>query len=365
MKTKIAKQPSCSPSRNGLRFTGMKTNMLLAVVVAVVASFLIRESNTPAEPAKLGCQTFRQARGSPAGLREFYRKTALPDGSFRPGGDPAYEGMSDSAYSDMAPTTYAVVLHRTFGWTLPHEDRTLARVAWTGSKPTVPSSTRPAPPICACRRPGSYNTTQGIVALVAPVPTRHDPRPVFAEVMRDDYKGLPAYSTSFFPLAYELSGEKLPAEYDRKLRSQMIQADDGYLNDHIAATFHAVHYYRLVGTTTPKSEAMVARALRDQKPDGSWLLNPPARDRHATFDAVFVLKQMGGSRENCQQAIARAGRAQLAATATVTSATSRAALPMPTRSTSRSASWSWRGFWSRPGLCRAASAGGGGTFSRC
>ncbi|MEK6238504.1 MAG: formylglycine-generating enzyme family protein, partial [Planctomycetales bacterium] len=34
------------------------------------------------------------------GLREFYRKTARPDGSFQPGVDPAYLGMSDCAYSD-------------------------------------------------------------------------------------------------------------------------------------------------------------------------------------------------------------------------------------------------------------------------
>jgi hypothetical protein len=27
--------------------------------------------------------------------------------------------------------------------------------------------------------------------------------------------------------------------------------------------------------------------------DGSWLLNPPARDRHATFDALFILSQLG------------------------------------------------------------------------
>ena len=33
---------------------------------------------------------------------------------------------------------------------------------------------------------------------------------------------------------------------------------------------------------------MLKRVLRDQKADGSWMLNPPARDRHATFDAVFI-----------------------------------------------------------------------------
>src|SRR5437762_14171976 len=60
-----------------------------------------------------------------AGLKSFWEKTALPDGSFRPGVDPDYKGMSDSAYSNLAPVTYAVVIHRTFGWTLPNEDKTL------------------------------------------------------------------------------------------------------------------------------------------------------------------------------------------------------------------------------------------------
>jgi prenyltransferase beta subunit len=90
------------------------------------------------------------------------------------------------------------------------------------------------------------------------------------------------------------------------MRQTMVQAEDGYLNDHVAATFHAVHYYRLLGEPTPKAEAMLARTLRDQKPDGSWLLNPPARDRHATFDAVFVLRHLGPDRPECRQALAKA-----------------------------------------------------------
>src|SRR5687767_397570 len=60
-----------------------------------------------------------------AGLRDFYQKTARPDGSFSPGIDPEYLGMSDSAYSDLAAVTYAVTLHKTFGWKLPHEQKTI------------------------------------------------------------------------------------------------------------------------------------------------------------------------------------------------------------------------------------------------
>src|SRR5207248_68541 len=132
-----------------------------------------------------------------------------------------------------------------------------------------------------------YNTTQGLVALhgLGALP-RHDPLPVFAAVLEGDFRSLPAYSSSFFPLAYRVMGKRLPAGADRKLRSTMIQAADGYLNDHVAATFHAVHYYHLLGEPTPRAEAMLRRTLRDQKPDGSWLLNPPSRDRHAGFDAA-------------------------------------------------------------------------------
>ncbi len=60
-----------------------------------------------------------------SGLRKFFAKTARADGSFANGLDPGYRGMSDSAYSDLAAVTYAVTLHKTFGWTLPHEETTL------------------------------------------------------------------------------------------------------------------------------------------------------------------------------------------------------------------------------------------------
>jgi hypothetical protein len=63
---------------------------------------------------------------------------------------------------------------------------------------------------------------------------------------------------------------------DRAIRATMTQDATGYLNDHIAATFHASHYFQLIGEPTPKSKEMVARVLRDQKPDGSWLLNAVA-----------------------------------------------------------------------------------------
>jgi geranylgeranyl transferase type-2 subunit beta len=252
-----------------------------------------------------------------SGVRAFFAKTARDDGSFRPGLDPKYPGMSDSAASDLAPTAYAVILHRTFGWPLPDEAKTptflLDRQKTDGSFVNV-AGTMDSKSASAL----VYNTTQGLVALHAlGTKPKHDPLPVFLEVMKDDYKALPPYSTSFFPLAFAAAGQPFPAEEDRKLRKLMVQDDDGYTNNHIAATFHLAHYYRLLGAETPKADAIVKRTLAEQKDDGSWMRNPPARDRHATFDAVFVLHQLGGKgtppagntfHEDCRQAIERAAK---------------------------------------------------------
>src|SRR5262245_57095766 len=221
------------------------------------------------------------------GLKDFYRKTARPDGSFQPGIDPEYRGMSDAAYSDLAAVTYAVVVHKTFGWKLPDEQKTaaflLSRQKPSGEFFNVAGSVSPDSP-----EGRTYNTTQGLVALHAlGLKPKHDPLPVFEALLKEDYKRLPAYATSFFPLAYRCAGRPIPEQADRGLRALMVQDETGYTNDHVAATFHAAHYYRLVGEATPRSKEMVARVLRDQKPNGSWLLNMPARDRHATFDAVF------------------------------------------------------------------------------
>src|SRR3954471_10633697 len=242
------------------------------------------------------------------GLRKFLAKTARADGSFANGVDPDYRGMSDSAYSDLAAVTYAVTLHKTFGWKLPHEDATrrflLSRQIPNGDFFNVAGTVDPKSP-----EGRVYNTTQGIVALHAlGLKPRYDPLRVFEEILRQDYKTLPAYSTSFFPLAYLAYGKSIPPEADRRIRALMVQAPDGYLNNHIAATFHAAHYYGLVGEPTPMAERIVQRALRDQKPDGSWFLNMPSRDRHATYDAVFTLRQLGHDRPDCHTAILKAAR---------------------------------------------------------
>src|SRR5262245_19482966 len=216
--------------------------------------------------------------------------------------------MSDSAYSDLAAVTYAVTLHKTFGWKLPHEEATrrflLSRQQPNGDFFNVAGTVDPK-----SAEGRVYNTTQGIVALRAlGTKPRFSPLRVFEEILKQDYKTLPAYSTSFFPLAYLAYGQPIPAEADRRIRATMIQAPDGYLNNHIAATFHAAHYHRLIGEPTPMAGKILERVLRDQKPDGSWLLNMPSRDRHATFDAVFTLRQLGPGRADCRAAIERAAR---------------------------------------------------------
>src|SRR5262249_30777846 len=247
-----------------------------------------------------------------AGLKEFYRRTARADGSFQPGCDPDYLGMSDCAASDLAAVTYAVTIHKTFGWELPHEAKTaaflLSRQKENGAFFNVAGTVDPE-----SAEGRTYNTTQGLVALRAlGVKPRFNPLPVFEALLKEDYKALPPYSTSFFPLAYLCAGKPIPEQADRGIRALMVQDETGYLNDHIAATFHSSHYYRLIGEETPKSQEMVARILRDQKPDGSWLLNLPSRDRHATFDAVFTLLHEGQGRADCHAAIRRAAQWALA-----------------------------------------------------
>lgn len=275
--------------------------------VTSVACFANWRTALPGEPE----QTRSAATSAEilAGVRSFFQKTAGADGSFRPGIDPQYPGMADTAYSDLAAATYAAILHRTFGWPLPHEAKTreffLSRQRADGAFYNVGGTVDPR--TSAARL---YNTTQGLVALHAlRTKAKYDPRPVFQAIVEGDYRDLPVYSSSFFPLAYRILGKPYPPEMDRKIRTALMkQAPEGYLNEHIAATFHAVHYNRLLGRPTPKADAILARTLRDQKPDGSWLRNPPARDRHATFDAVFVLRQLGADHGDCRQAISRAAR---------------------------------------------------------
>ena len=107
------------PAAASHTLTLMNTNRLLVSLFAVILSSSCVFAGAPPATEPTPAQVL-------AGVRDFFAKTALPDGSYRPGIDPDYEGMADTAYSDLAAATYAVVLHRTFGWKLPDEAKTRA-----------------------------------------------------------------------------------------------------------------------------------------------------------------------------------------------------------------------------------------------
>ena len=66
----------------------------------------------------------------------------------------------------------------------------------------------------------AYNTTKALVALQAlGAKPKYDPLPVFDDVLKEDYKTLPPYMTSFFPLAYLACGKPIPPEADEKIRA--------------------------------------------------------------------------------------------------------------------------------------------------
>ena len=277
----------------------MKTLRIAALLLPVLVAIVSAPAAEPKAPAP--DDVLHE-------LKTFFAKCAKPDGSYQPGTDPKYEGMSDSAYSDLAPTAYAVVIHKTFGWKLPDEAKTreflLSRQQDDGAFVNVAGTVDPK---SAAGR--AYNTTMAVMALRAlGTKPKHEPLPVFDVVLKADYKDLPLYMTSFFPLAYLACDKPIPKDADRKIKALMVQTDDGYINDHVAATFHAAHYYRLVGEEVPKADAMLKRVYRDQKKDGSWMLNAPARDRHATFDACFVIRQLGGNKPEAKAALEKAAK---------------------------------------------------------
>ena len=155
-----------------------------------------------------------------------------------------------------------------------------------------------------------YNTVQGVVALRAlGERPRIDPSKTLDRFfVGDTFKKLPWYTTSFFPLFYAALDKPFPQQYDEALRAHQVrnQTEDGYLGDHVASAFHMAHYFRLVGQPTPKAKQMVGRVLRDQKPDGGWNIKEPSWDVHACFDAVFILRQLGGDTEEVRTAIGKA-----------------------------------------------------------
>ena len=256
-------------------------------------------------PAAPAAQPGRLARETLA----FIRRCRRADGGYDPSPDPAYPGNSDTGLSDLAAVTYAATLAKTMGWRLPDAKQSIrflqGRQQPDGSFANVKGKMDPKSDLAVL-----YNTVQGVVALRAlGARPNLDPGQVPDRFFAGDaFKKLPWYTTSFFPLFYAALERPMPAAYDRALREWQLasQAPDGYLGDHVAATFHLAHYFRLAGQSPPRAREMVARVLRDQKADGGWNIKAPDWDVHACFDAVFILRQLGGGSEAVRQAIQKA-----------------------------------------------------------
>ena len=230
------------------------------------------------------------------GVHDFLYRVANPDGSFRPGIDPNYKGTSDTGLTGIAAPAYATILCDTFGWSVPYPAETIefffscqdpdgAFYAPTGSMEQNSPHAK------------LYNTLQGIISLrLLGEKPRYDTMPVIDYFFKEgEFMDLPLYTTSFFPLFFSALGQTMPEHIDRRMREYILreQQEDGYLQDHVATTFHAAHYFRLIGEPTPKAGAMIDRVIKDQKEDGSWYLWEPAQDVHACFDALFILHQLG------------------------------------------------------------------------
>lgn len=230
------------------------------------------------------------------GVRDFLRQVANTDGTFRPGIDADYKGTSDTGLSGIAAPAYATILCTTFGWSLPYVDKTI-QFFLSCQKPDgafyAPSGSMDQnAPLSRL-----YNTVQGVVSLrlLGKKPV-YDPMPVIDYFFEDgEFKDLPLYTTSFFPLFFNAMGQKMPDHIDKRMREYILneQKEDGYLQNHVASTFHAAHYFRLTGRPVPKAAEMAARVIRDQKEDGSWHLMEPDWDVHACYDALFILRQLG------------------------------------------------------------------------
>jgi prenyltransferase beta subunit len=237
---------------------------------------------------------------------DFILRCRRDDGGYSPSPDPSYGGNSDTKLSDLAAVTYAAVLARTLGRTLPQADRSIAFIQGhqqpDGRLINLAGQQDPRSDLAVL-----YNTTQGVVSLRAlGAKPEIDPAPIVGRFIEGDaYKKLPWYTTSFFPLFYAALGKPFPDEVRDALAAHMErnQAEDGYVGDHVAAAFHMAHFYRLIDRPTPKADRMVARVLRDQKPDGGWNIKHPDWDVHACFDAVFILRQLGDNSEPVRRAI--------------------------------------------------------------
>lgn len=238
----------------------------------------------------------------------FLQKCARKDGGYNPSPEPGYRGSSDTAESDLAAVTYAAVLAKTFQRELPGSARS-AEFIQSHQQPDGVFANREGNLDPKADLAILYNTVQGAVGLRA---LGEKPRinPVHALdrfFENGRFRKLPWYTMSFYPLFYAALGAHFPEAHKKAIEKwlESHQASDGYLGDHVASTFHLVHFFRLIGRPVPRSSAVVARVLKDQRPNGGWHLKPPDWDVHACFDAVFILRQLGGNAAACRAAISR------------------------------------------------------------
>lgn len=240
---------------------------------------------------------------------KFIQNCALPDGGYSPSLDPRYKGSSDTAESDLAAATYAATLAKPEGRTLSHRQKTVEFIQRHQQPDGIfinhAGDMDPRSDLAIL-----YNTVQGVVGLRAlgEKPQVNSMHVLDRFFENKAFAKLPWYTVSFFPLFYAALGVEFPSEYSAALEHHILenQAADGYLGDHVASTFHLVHFYRLMGQPTPKADTIVRRVLRDQRPDGGWQLKDPAWDVHACFDAVFILRQLGRNSTVCRTAIDKA-----------------------------------------------------------
>lgn len=240
---------------------------------------------------------------------QFIQNCARPDGGYSPSPDKKYAGSSDTAESDLAAVTYAATLAKPEGRTLAHAKKSADFIQHhqrsDGVFVNLAGNLDPHADLAVL-----YNTVQGVVGLRAlGSKPRVNPVHVLDRFFENRaFAKLPWYTVSFFPLFYAALGVPFPPAYRTTLEHhlQEHQAGDGYLGDHVAATFHLVHFYRLIGKPTPKADPIVQRVLRDHRPDGGWQLKAPDWDVHSCFDAVFILRQLGGNSPACRAAIGKA-----------------------------------------------------------
>ncbi len=241
----------------------------------------------------------------------FIQRCSRQDGGYSPSLNRRYKGSSDTAESDLAAVTYAATLARPEGWKLPHRAKSADFIQRHQQPDGIfvnhSGDMDPKSDLAIL-----YNTVQGVVGLRAlGQKPRVNPIKVMDRFFENQaFAKLPWYTASFYPLFYAALGAPFPTEYRLAVQQRLIdnQAPDGYLGDHVASTFHMVHFFRLIGEPTPKSAQIVNRVLQDQRVDGGWQLKDPAWDVHACFDATFILRQLGGDSGACRAAIEKAAR---------------------------------------------------------